>query len=84
MQVVNHRRRVVESAGDLTQDEWRSILEEFDHCCAYCQARGMSLEQDHMTPVSRGGRHTAINVVPACGSCNRRKNARTIFEFLGA
>lgn len=84
MQVVNNRRRVTKQAGDLTQAEWRQILEEFDHACAYCQARDVPIEQEHMTPVSRGGRHTKTNVVPACRPCNNRKQARTIFEFLAA
>jgi hypothetical protein len=26
-----------------------------------------------MLPISRGGRYTASNVVPACGSCNASK-----------
>ena len=26
-----------------------------------------------MLPISRGGRYTLLNVVPACGSCNASK-----------
>lgn len=80
-----HRRRVrlAGSEPDLTLAEWQEILEEFDHACAYCQARGITLEQDHMTAISRGGRHTASNVVPACRSCNARKGAKNLFEFAG-
>lgn len=75
-------RRSWVAAGDLTLDQWLGILEEFDNRCAYCNKSG-KMELEHMTPRSRGGRHTASNVVPACLSCNRRKGTRTLLEFLG-
>jgi 5-methylcytosine-specific restriction endonuclease McrA len=75
------RAKKLGAQPDLTGQQWREILEEFDNCCAYCQARGVRLEQEHMTPLSRGGRHTKSNVVPACRSCNARKNTKTLFEF---
>lgn len=79
------RRRKARKLGanpDLTIEQWEQILEEFDHACAYCQARGVPLEQEHMTPLIRGGRHTAANIVPACRSCNARKGTKTLLEFL--
>ena len=36
----------------------------------------MKLEQEHVIPISRGGAHTAENVVPSCTTCNRIKQAR--------
>lgn len=77
------RARRLGSNPDLTIQQWVQILEEFDHCCAYCQTRTAKLEQEHMTPLARGGRHTRNNVVPACRNCNARKHACNIFEFLG-
>jgi 5-methylcytosine-specific restriction endonuclease McrA len=74
-------RRAKVSTGDFTLTEWRSLLEEFDHRCAYCQGQG-DLEVEHMVPLSHGGPHTKDNIVPACGPCNRRKRTHTIFEFL--
>lgn len=43
--------------------------------CAYCGLRyGMrELSCDHVTPVSKGGKHTWTNVVTACRRCNMRK-----------
>lgn len=32
-------------------------------------------ELDHVIPLSRGGPHTADNLVPSCISCNRAKHA---------
>lgn len=76
------RRARLMTGADLTSEEWTEILEEFDHRCAYCQTPDGKLEIEHMTPLIRGGRHTASNVVPACRSCNASKGRRTIFEFL--
>jgi 5-methylcytosine-specific restriction endonuclease McrA len=80
-QANNARRRQRRRGGDFTGAQWLEILEEFDHCCAYCQARPEQLEQEHVTPLSRGGQHTKGNIVPACRDCNRQKGARTLFEF---
>ncbi len=79
------QRRAMErnSPGTFTSQDWEDLLVEFDHRCAYCQADGTSLEREHMTPLSRGGVHSASNIVPACPSCNRRKGTLTAFEFLG-
>lgn len=75
------RRRQAVRDGDFTGQDWLDLLEEFDSACAYCQARGIKLEVEHMTPLSRGGRHTKGNIVPACETCNDRKYTRTLFEF---
>lgn len=75
------RRRANLSTGDLTAEEWQETLEEFDYRCAYCQASDTRLTIEHLTPLSRGGRHTASNVVPACKSCNSSKGPKTLFEF---
>ena len=71
-----------ERDGDFTPDQWVDLLEEFGEACAYCHARGVPLQMEHMTPLSRGGRHAKDNIVPACGGCNGRKYNRTLFEFL--
>jgi 5-methylcytosine-specific restriction endonuclease McrA len=68
--------------NDLSGEDWAAILEEFQHCCAYCGSRG-ALEQDHVWPLSRRGSHTKSNVVPACRSCNSSKGPRTLAEWLG-
>ena len=41
--------------------------------CAYCGATDRPLQRDCVLPISRGGRYTLDNVVPACGSCNASK-----------
>jgi 5-methylcytosine-specific restriction endonuclease McrA len=57
---------------DLTPDQWAALVGLWG-CCAYCGATGVALQKDCMLPISRGGRYTVSNVVPACGSCNASK-----------
>lgn len=65
-------KRVAASGSDLTNDEWFRILAAWA-CCAYCGADGVALQKDCVLPISRGGRYTLDNVVPACASCNASK-----------
>lgn len=68
------------ACGSYTYDEWQNVLEEFNHECAYCGATG-SLTVDHIIPLSCGGLNEIQNLVPACGSCNRSKCAKDVFEW---
>jgi 5-methylcytosine-specific restriction endonuclease McrA len=77
-----YRARLKGVAATLTEAEWRGILTFFGHACAYCLRTDRPLTQDHVIPVSRGGEHTAENVVPACLSCNAKKGNRPIFRML--
>lgn len=65
-------RRVAASGSDLTDAEWFRILDAWARC-AYCGADGVALQKDCVLPISRGGRYTIDNVVPACRSCNASK-----------
>jgi 5-methylcytosine-specific restriction endonuclease McrA len=65
-------RRVAASGSDLTDAEWGVILDAWA-ACAYCGADGPALQKDCVLPISRGGRYTLENVVPACRSCNASK-----------
>lgn len=57
---------------DLTAEQWAALVGAWGGC-AYCGARASQLQRDCMLPVSRGGRYTVTNVVPACGACNASK-----------
>lgn len=65
---------------DLTTEQWIEILKEHDGRCVYCGSE-ICITKDHDIPVSRGGNHTRNNVVPACRTCNCRKQALTGDEF---
>jgi 5-methylcytosine-specific restriction endonuclease McrA len=64
----------------LTTEEWTAILTLAEGRCAYCQMI-KPLTMDHIIPLSRGGRHTKENVIPACRSCNARKKNHLLEEI---
>ena len=66
------KRRLAGVANDLTAAQW-SALQVAWGGCAYCGAINELLQRDCVLPVSRGGRYTLMNVVPACRSCNTSK-----------
>ena len=66
------KRRMARVAHDLSDAQWAALTAEWSGC-AYCGATDRSLQRDCVQPISRGGRYTLENVVPACGSCNASK-----------
>ena len=57
---------------DLSPTQWSDLQAAWGGC-AYCGASGTPLQKDCVLPISRGGRYTVTNVVPACRSCNASK-----------
>jgi 5-methylcytosine-specific restriction endonuclease McrA len=66
---------------DLTDEQWDALRTAWDGC-AYCGARDGSLQRDCVLPISRGGRYTIDNVVPACRSCNTSKCNHEVTSWL--
>ncbi|BBX32628.1 HNH endonuclease [Mycolicibacterium mageritense] len=66
------KRRMDSVVNDLTDEQWAAIKDAWDGC-AYCGATGTALQRDCVMAISRGGRYTIDNVVPACASCNASK-----------
>jgi hypothetical protein len=66
------RGRIAKVVHDLTDVQWAALLGAWAGC-AYCGVNDDRLQKDCMLPVSRGGRYTITNVVPACGACNASK-----------
>lgn len=64
----------------LTSTEWLAILVEHDGHCHYC-GKEARLTLDHVIPLSKGGKHNANNVVPACAHCNGSKGNKTLEEW---
>jgi 5-methylcytosine-specific restriction endonuclease McrA len=58
---------------DFTAYEWEAVKMAYGHRCAYCGQKSESLEQDHITPIRKGGNHTLSNSVPACRACHAHK-----------
>ena len=74
-------RRVAAADNDLTGDQWQQLLDAWGRC-AYCGGTGPALQRDCVLPISRGGRYTVDNVVPACASCNASKGNIEVTTWL--
>lgn len=57
------------------------IFRRDNYTCRYCGDRGVLLECDHITPLSRGGNNDDENLTAACSACNRSKSAKMIHEW---
>jgi 5-methylcytosine-specific restriction endonuclease McrA len=66
------KRRMDRVDHDLSKEQWVALQAAWIGC-AYCGATDRPLQRDCILPVSRGGRYTLANVVPACASCNTSK-----------
>ncbi|WP_109860084.1 HNH endonuclease [Mycolicibacterium aurum] len=66
------KRRVAAVVNDLTEQQWATIKAAWDGC-AYCGKTTGTMQRDCVMAISRGGRYTVDNVVPACGACNASK-----------
>ena len=66
--------------GDLTLAQVEAVFLEYGGRCVYCGA--LATTQDHDMPLARGGRHSRLNIVPACVACNSGKRARTGSEWV--
>jgi 5-methylcytosine-specific restriction endonuclease McrA len=66
------KRRMERVEHDLPEEQWAALQAAWGGC-AYCGATGEPLQRDCVLALSRGGRYTLDNVVPACRSCNTSK-----------
>ncbi|MCE6959578.1 HNH endonuclease [Cereibacter sphaeroides] len=58
------------------------LLEKGGRCCAYCDARNVPLQIDHVRPRAHGGSNRVSNLVLACGPCNQAKGGQPVETFL--
>jgi len=75
------KRRMDRVEHDLTGEQWTALKEAWGGC-AYCGAVGKPLQRDCVQALSRGGRYTLDNIVPACGSCNTSKCNEEVTRWL--
>lgn len=57
---------------DLDTAQWAALVDAWGGC-AYCGESDRPLQKDCVMALSRGGRYTLDNIVPACRSCNASK-----------
>jgi 5-methylcytosine-specific restriction endonuclease McrA len=66
------KRRMERVEHDLSDAQWSALKSKWGGC-AYCGVQGTALQRDCVLALSRGGRYTLPNIVPACASCNASK-----------
>lgn len=66
---------------DLSDEQWQALLVAWGGC-AYCGAADRPMQRDCVLAISRGGRYTLDNVVPACPSCNASKCNAEVTSWL--
>lgn len=60
--------------------DWLRLCARYSNCCAYC-CQPKPLTQDHIIPLTRGGRHSIGNLLPACRACNTSKKDQLLVEW---
>ena len=66
---------------DLNAAQWTALAAAWGGC-AYCGGTAQPLQRDCVLALSRGGRYTLDNVVPACRSCNTSKCSEEVTTWL--
>lgn len=57
------------------------LLEKWGRKCAYCNAKDVQLQIEHIIPRSRDGTDRVSNLTLACHACNQSKGSQTAAEF---
>jgi 5-methylcytosine-specific restriction endonuclease McrA len=70
------RARQRKLSATLELIDWLDTLDHFDWKCAYCQ-KHIHEVLEHFIRIDDGGGTTVQNCVPACNSCNQRKERYT-------
>ncbi len=69
--------------GTLAGYELREyLLEKWGRQCAYCSARDVPLQIEHILCRARGGTDRASNLTLACQPCNVKKDTQLVGDFL--
>ena len=66
---------------DLSDVQWNDLKAAWGGC-AYCGAADKPLQRDNVLAISRGGRYTLDNIVPACRSCNASKGNEEVTHWM--
>lgn len=69
--------------GELQGYEVREyLLEKWNRTCAYCGAKNVPFEVEHIHPRSKGGSDRVSNLTLACHPCNQAKGNQDVRDFL--
>lgn len=73
------RRGRVKASGYFVVSN-REMARLYRSACIYCGQHG-NIQADHIIPLKLGGRHSIGNLAPACETCNKSKQAKTVMEW---
>ena len=79
---LNERRRALKlnANGSHTIGDWETLKTQYNWTCPSCKKKEpvISLTEDHIIPLSKGGSDNIENIQPLCRSCNSRKHTNLI------
>ena len=58
------------------------LLNKWERKCAYFGVENIALQVKHIYPRAKGGSNRISNLCLACPSCNQKKGAKNIEQFL--